>query len=152
MNFEYYMQLALAQAQQGGRLGEVPIGAIVVTPQGQVIGSAFNQVERQCTQLAHAEMQAMQQAGQVLKDWRLTDCVLFSTLEPFAMCMSAMILSRLSRLVFAASSPLFGYRIDKQINFTLYSSPIEVYEGVLAAEASALLRAFFENRRRNGSE
>ena len=147
-----YMQLALDQAQKAFDIGEVPIGAVVVDGAGTVIGIGHNLVEVNHTQTAHAEMLAMAQATKKIKDWRLQGCTLYVVLEPCAMCMSAILLSRVSKIVFAASSPLFGYRVDKQISFALYNCPIEIDEGILEEKASALLRSFFENRRRSSSE
>ena len=151
-NFESYMQMALLQAQQGLRLNEIPIGAIVVDKDGLVIGEGHNLVETNRTQTAHAEMLALAQAAQKTGDWRLQNCTLYSSLEPCAMCMSAAIISRVERVVFAAKSPIFGYRVDKSIGFTLYNCPIEIHEGVLASDASALLRTFFEGRRRSNCD
>jgi tRNA(adenine34) deaminase len=151
-NFEFYMKLALLQAQQGSKRGEIPIGAIVVDQDGVIIGEGHNLVETKQTQTAHAEMQALTQAAQKKGDWRLQNCTLYSSLEPCAMCMSAAILSRIRCVVFAATSPIFGYRVDKGIGFTLYNCPIEIHEGILASEASALLRTFFEGCRRSNCD
>lgn len=152
INFEKNMQLALLQAQKALALGEVPIGAIVVDEHGQVIGTGYNLVETNQTQTAHAEILALIQAAKEIGDWRLQNCVLYSTLEPCAMCMSAIVMSRVRCLVFAAASPIFGYRVDKQIGFTLYNCPIEIHEGILAADAKALLRIFFESCRRSNGD
>ncbi len=146
------MQLALLQAQKALALGEVPIGVVIVDQDGQVIGEGYNLVETNHTQTAHAEMLALIQATQRIGDWRLQNCTLYSTLEPCAMCMSAIVLSRVGRVVFAAASPIFGYRVDKQIGFTLYNCPIEIHEGILVSDAKALLRIFFESCRRSNGD
>ena len=146
------MQLALQQAQVALKLGEVPIGAVIVNEIGEVIGVGCNLVETNQTQTAHAEMLALIQAAKNNSDWRLQNCTLYSTLEPCAMCMSAIVMSRVGRVVFAASSPIFGYRVDKQIGFTLYNCPIEIHEGILAGDAKALLRIFFESCRRSNGD
>lgn len=152
MGFEDYMQLALHQAKKAAALNEVPVGAIVTNSVGQVIGSGHNLVEEKFTQTAHAELIALTQAGLAIGDWRLAGCSIYVTLEPCAMCMSAIILSRISRVVFAAPSRVFGYRVDKQISFTIYNFPIEIHEGVLASEAEALLCDFFARCRRSAGE
>lgn len=151
-DFESYMRLALLQAQQALQVGEIPIGAIVVNKQGIVIGEGHNLVESRQTQTAHAELLALTQAAQTIGDWRLQGCTLYSSLEPCAMCMSAIIMSRIEYVVFAATSPVFGYRVDKGIGFTLYNCPIKIHEGVLASEASSLLRTFFEGCRRSNCD
>lgn len=152
MNFEQYMQLAIIQAQKALLVGEVPIGAIVVAANGEVIGEGYNLVETNQTQTAHAEMMAIRHATQKIGNWRLQGCTLYSSLEPCAMCMSAVVISRVARVVFGATSPLFGYRVDKQIGFTLYNCPIEIHEGILASDASALLRTFFDGCRRSNGD
>lgn len=152
LTFEQYMQLALQQACKAMQLGEVPIGAVVVDEHGLVVGVGHNLVETNQTQTAHAEMLALIDASKKIGNWRLQNCTLYSSLEPCSMCMSTAVLSRISRLVFAAKSPIFGYKVDKSIGFTLYNCPIEIREGVLAAEASVLLRTVFEGRRRSNCE
>lgn len=149
MQVEEYMRIALEQANLAVVCQEVPIGAVIVSPSGEILAQAYNQVEKMHSQVGHAEMLALQQAGQILGDWRLNGCTIYVTLEPCAMCMSAILLSRVSKLVFAAGSPLYGYRVDKQINFALYNCPIVVQEGVLEQEATAVLRAFFKSCRRS---
>lgn len=146
------MQLALLQAQKALAIGEVPIGAIIVDETGEIIGAGYNQVEANQTQTAHAEMLALIQAASKKGDWRLQNCTLYSTLEPCAMCMSAIVMSRIRCIVFAAASPVFGYRVDKQIGFTLYNCPIEIHEGILASDAKALLQIFFESCRRSNGD
>ncbi len=152
INFEKNMQLALLQAQKALAIGEVPIGAIIVDETGEIIGAGYNQVEANQTQTAHAEMLALIQAASKKGDWRLQNCTLYSTLEPCAMCMSAIVMSRIRCIVFAAASPVFGYRVDKQIGFTLYNCPIEIHEGILASDAKALLQIFFESCRRSNGD
>jgi tRNA(adenine34) deaminase len=152
IEFEKYMQLAMLEAKKAQSIGEVPIGALIVSEDGQVLAASFNQVETNQTQVAHAEILALMAAGQKTGDWRLPNATLYSTLEPCAMCMSAIILSRIKRVVFAASSPIFGYRVDKQIGFTLYNCPIEIHEGILAGDARALLKDFFESCRRSNGD
>ncbi len=147
MQTEQYMQLALNQAYLAASSAEVPIGAVVISPEGQVIGQAYNRVEELHSQVGHAEMLALQQAGQSVGDWRLAGCAIYVTLEPCAMCMSAILLSRVSKLVFATTSTIYGYRVDKQINFALYNCPIVVQEGVLEEESLTVLRAFFKTCR-----
>lgn len=148
---EKFMKLALEQAQIAFNAGEVPVGAVIVDSNGNIIASAYNQTEKLKTQTAHAEMLALQQAGQKIGDWRLKECTLYVTLEPCAMCMSAILLSRISKISFAAGSPLFGYRVDKQISFALYNCPVTIQEGILDKDASVLLRSFFRSRRRSSS-
>lgn len=147
----FFMKQALKLAQKAFEADEVPIGSIVVSPEGRVIGRGYNTVEFKHTQLAHAEMICMQKAGAKLNDWRLADCWLYVTLEPCAMCMHMAVLSRIGGVVFGARSPLFGFHLDNDLTIALYkkSAPI-VIEGVCADEAALLLQRFFKTKRKKG--
>lgn len=146
---ECYMQLALAQAQQAFEKDEVPVGAIIVAPDGKVIAQAYNAVEQTHSQTAHAEMHAIAQAGAVLGDWRLEQCWLYVTLEPCAMCMNAIIISRLAGVAYGASSPLFGYlKVDKEGSSWLYKrDALTILSGIGEKESRQLLQQFFKQKR-----
>src|SRR6202453_2205085 len=96
-----FMRLALAEAHAAEAAGEVPVGAIVVTPAGEIIARGNNQVLRTSDPTAHAEVVALREAGRALGNYRLTGCTLYSTLEPCAMCAGAILHARIARLVFA---------------------------------------------------
>ncbi len=106
-----YMKMALAQAKKAFAADEVPIGAIVVDSEGQVMGRGYNQVEKKHLQTAHAEVIAISRACKKVGDWRLNDCTLYVTLEPCTICMGLVGLSRVKRVVFGAQSTLFGYQL-----------------------------------------
>lgn len=144
-----YMQLALTQAQLAFDKDEVPVGAIVVAPDGKVIAQAYNLVEHTHSQTAHAEIQVIAQAGTALGDWRLQDCWLYVTLEPCAMCMNAIILSRVVGLVYGASSPLFGYlKVDKEGSSWIYKrDALTILSGIGELESQQLLKQFFKKKR-----
>ena len=146
---ESFMQLALAEARASLEHGDVPIGAVIVH-EGEVIARAHNQRELLQDPTAHAEIIALTQAASAMETWRLTDCVLYVTLEPCVMCAGALVLARIARLVYGADDPKAGacvslYRIpeDERLNHRL---PITA--GVLADECSEILREFFRARRR----
>lgn len=142
------MQLALQQAKKALTKNEVPIGAVVVDKAGNVIAKAFNKVESCNSQTEHAEILAIRSAGKKLSDWRLNDCTLYVTLEPCNMCMSAILLSRISKVVYGADSPIFGYKLDNNKNFEIYNSPILIKSGVCSEEAAQLLKMFFKEKRK----
>ncbi len=147
----WYMQQALLQAEQAFLQDEVPIGALVVASDGAVLGVGFNTVEHNHTQTAHAELQALSQAAIAQKDWRLEGSTLFVTLEPCVMCVGAARLSRISRIVFGASSPLFGFRLDNDLGLWLYNKDSMIIQGGIEEEAcSAVLKKFFQQKRKKG--
>ncbi|MBX5476525.1 MAG: tRNA adenosine(34) deaminase TadA [Clostridia bacterium] len=143
------MRRALELARRAADVGDVPVGAVIVSPEGAVLGEGYNRREADGDPTAHAEVVALRQAARALGHWRLEGCTIYVTLEPCAMCAGALVLARVRRLVFGASDPKAGavgslYNIaqDARLNHRL-----EVTSGVLAEEAAALLRAFFRERR-----
>jgi tRNA(adenine34) deaminase len=142
------MQLALAAARAAADAGEVPIGAVIVKD-GVVIAEAHNSPRTDHDPTAHAEITAIRRAAQVLGDERLTDCELWVTLEPCAMCAGAIAHARIARLYYAASDPKggaveHGARVFEQPQ--CLHRP-EVYSGIGEAAAAAMLRGFFRERR-----
>ncbi len=142
------MKKALNQAKKAFNKNEVPIGAIVVDKNNKIIGKGYNQVESKMCQSEHAEIIAIKNACKKIGDWRLEDCTLYVTLEPCSMCISLIILSRISRCIYATKSNIFGFSVDKHINFELYRSPILIKEGACKVEAQNLLGTFFKNQRK----
>ena len=142
------MQRALAAARAAAHGGEVPIGAVVVKD-GVVIAEAHNSPRTDHDPTAHAEILAIRRAAQVLGDERLSDCELWVTLEPCAMCAGAIAHARIARLYYAASDPKggaveHGARVFDQAQ--CLHRP-EIYSGIGEAEAAAMLRGFFRERR-----
>ena len=144
---ETYMKLALEQAQQAARLGEVPVGAVVVR-QGKVISAAHNLREQNHIATAHAELLAIEEACRVLGDWRLEDCTLYVTLEPCPMCAGTIINSRLQRVVYGAPDPRAGCcgSVANFFHMPFNHAPV-LTAGVLEQECAGLLRGFFEQKR-----
>ena len=145
---ELWMRRALATARRAAVRGEVPVGAVAVRA-GESLGAAGNRVERGPDATAHAEMICLRRAAARLGSWRLTDVTLYVTLEPCPMCASAMVLSRLDRLVYAAADPKKGadgsaYRI---LDHPANNHVVRVERGLLADEAAALLSGFFQRLR-----
>lgn len=149
MDDAVFMTLALAQARRAMDADEVPVGAVVVR-QGQVIANGSNAPIARQDPTAHAEIQALRAAAQVLGNYRMVDCELFVTLEPCAMCVGAILQARLKRVVFGASDPKTGAAgsvIDLFVNPRLNHQTL-VQGGLLETECSALLQTFFQERRR----
>jgi len=143
-----FMLEALGEARAAASRGEVPIGAVVVRA-GEIIGRGHNLRESSNDPTAHAEMIAIRLAATALDSWRLLECTLYVTLEPCVMCMGAIILSRISRLVYACRDPRAGavgsiYDFSRDDRF---NHRVEVEEGVLADECGALLSGFFQDLR-----
>lgn len=145
---EYFMRQALRQAQEAEEKGEVPVGAIVVWKQ-KIIARAGNQVETLKDGTAHAEMIALTQASAAVGDWRLTECCLYVSKEPCAMCAGAMVNCRLGKLVFGCPDPRMG-GAGGALNITSFPGMlhrVEVEAGLLQEECSAQLKDFFRRRR-----
>jgi tRNA(adenine34) deaminase len=144
------MRRALELAAAAPRTGDVPIGAVVVDADGQLIGEGFNVRERDGDPTGHAEMVALRAAAGRIGEWRLSGCTLVVTLEPCTMCAGATVLSRVDRLVFGAydeKAGAVGSLWDVVRDRRLNHRP-EVIGGVLAEESTALLEAFFADQRR----
>lgn len=153
MNDSEWVALALEEARSAEAAGEVPIGAIVVQ-QGALVGRGQNRVLRDLDPTAHAEIVALRQAARTLGNYRLTDCELYSTLEPCPMCAGAMIHARLGRLIYAADDPKAGAvtSVVQVLNHAKLNHQMVVTSGIRADESAELLRSFFRRRRGNVSE
>jgi tRNA(adenine34) deaminase len=143
------MGQAVELAQRAGEKGEVPVGAILVKD-NVLIAEAHNRREQSGSPVAHAEMLAIQAASEKIGNWRFIDTTLYVTLEPCPMCAGAIVLARIPKVVYAAPDPKSGaagtlYNIlqDERLNHR-----VELVSGVLAEESSALLKSFFEKRRK----
>lgn len=146
---DWCMEEALEQAEQGKWNGEVPIGAVLLAPTGEIIAKSFNTKECKHDPTGHAEITLLREAGERLNGWRLSDCSLFVTLEPCPMCLSAMIHARIKNLYFGAYDPKGGalslgynFHRDQRLNHTF-----NVTGGILHFRCSKLLSDFFRERR-----
>ncbi len=140
---EYFMKQALSEAQKAFYKDEIPVGAVVVC-QNRIISKAHNLTETLSDVTAHAEMQAITAAANVLGGKYLTDCTLYVTLEPCIMCAGALHWSQISRIVFAASDPKKGY---SSLNQNILHPKTKISKGILEDECSELLRSFFRKKR-----
>ena len=143
------MERALELARAAESQGEVPVGAIIVNEQGDVIAEAANGPIALSDPTAHAEILALRQAGTALRNYRLPGCTLYVTLEPCAMCAAAIVHARIERLVYAASDPkagACGSALDV-LHAPAMNHHVTVEAGQFAEESSALLKAFFQDRR-----
>jgi len=145
---EIWMRQALALAQTAESAGEVPVGAVLVK-NGELLGEGYNQPISTHDPSAHAEIIALRAAGKRLGNYRLVDTTLYVTLEPCAMCMSAILHARVGRLVFGAADPKRGAVVSAlRLNEAEFMNHrVELTEGVLAEECGELLRDFFRSRR-----
>ena len=145
---EYFMRLALREAERAAEHEDVPIGC-VIAHEGEVLAAAGNERELRDDPTAHAEVLAMREAGRTLGSWRLAGTVMYVTLEPCAMCAGAIVLGRVPRVVFGATDPKAGAAGSV---FDVLAEPLlnhrpEVAGGLLDEESAALLRTFFALRR-----
>jgi tRNA(adenine34) deaminase len=153
MTHDYYMQLALQQAEAALAEDEVPVGCVIVQGE-QIIAAAYDQREQLRDPTAHAEMIAITQAAQSLGDWRLEGCSLYVTLEPCCMCAGAILNARVPQVIYGATNPkagavqsLFHLLSDERLNHRC-----EVVSGVLADRCSEFLTRFFQAQRRLGKK
>ncbi|HEU5247216.1 MAG TPA: tRNA adenosine(34) deaminase TadA [Candidatus Udaeobacter sp.] len=147
-NDECFMREALHQALKASKAGEVPVGAIVVRA-GRIIGRAYNQVELLKDATAHAEMLALTQAEAAVGDWRLTDCDLYVTKEPCAMCAGALIHTRIRRVIFGCADPAAGAAgsVINLLQMPTSNHRCDIASGVLQNECASILKDFFRQRR-----
>lgn len=147
-NDEYYMKLAIEEAKKAQKLGEVPIGAIIVK-NNEVIASAHNLRETAQLPTAHAEHIAIERASKVVGSWRLEECKLYVTLEPCVMCAGAIVMSRIPKVVYGATDPKGGCSgsLMNLLEESRFNHRAEVVKGVLEQECGDLLRNFFREIR-----
>jgi len=144
-----YMELALEEARRSAARGEVPIGAVLVDEEGNLLARNGNRSIELCDPSGHAEILVLREAGRRLANYRLTGTTLYVTLEPCVMCAGALVHARVRRLVYGAADPktggvvsVYGVGSDNRLNHLL-----EIQGGLLAEESAALLRDFFASRR-----
>ena len=146
---EHSMTLALAEAESARDLNEVPIGAVIVDENGEILAAASNRTITDSDPTAHAEILALRIAAKKLGNYRLTGCTLYTTIEPCVMCAGALVNARISRLVFGAHDERFG---GVETKFRLCDSDdlnhrMEIVSGVLADQCRGLMQDFFRTRR-----
>ena len=146
---EYFMRKALAQAKLALRNNEVPIGAIIVNEDGEIVARAYNKIEKIGCQLGHAECLVIQKACKKIGDWRLNQHWLYVTLEPCSMCLGLIELSRLKGVIYGGPSALFG-AITNEKERPSYAKSLVIKSGVLETECIELLQQFFGKVRKKG--
>ncbi len=147
-NHDFFMAQALEEAKKAYALQEVPVGAVVVL-NGEIIGRGFNQPISSHDPCAHAEVMALRDAANHIKNYRLVDADLYVTVEPCTMCSGAVVHARIKRVIFAALEPKAGVVCSQMTVFkqSYFNHEVDVVAGVLAQECSALMQEFFKMRR-----
>lgn len=145
----FFMKEALKQAKKAGKIGEVPIGCVIVQDD-KIIARGYNRRNTDKTTLAHAELLAIKKASKAVGDWRLEDCTLYVTLEPCQMCAGAIVQARMKRVVAGAMNPKAGCAgsILNLLQVERFNHQVEFTHGVLGEECSALLQTFFKELRK----
>ncbi len=149
IDHEHYMKLAIEQALKAQDIGEVPVGAIVVDNQGEVIGKGFNQCITMHDPSLHAEMVAVREACKRVNNYRLVNTSLYVTLEPCSMCAGLLVHSRIKNLIFAATDLKTGAAgsVINLVQHDMLNHKVNVIDGVLSNECSGMLSTFFAMRR-----
>jgi len=144
-----WMQQALVLAREAAAHGEVPVGAVLVSAAGELLGSGFNHPIASHDPTAHAEIVALRMAARNQQNYRLPGSTLYVTIEPCTMCVGAMIHARVTRVVFGASEPRFGALVSQRrlLDTGEFNHFLQYQGGVLAEECGALMREFFKARR-----
>lgn len=142
MNEEYYMELALNQAQKAFKKKEIPIGCVIVK-NGKVLAKAYNTREKSKSAIAHAEILAIKKACKRVKNWRLEDAEIFVTVEPCLMCMGAILNARIKSVYFGAKNTSME---NAKIDYTksILNHKVNVYVGIKEEECASLLKSFFK--------
>lgn len=150
---ERYMKEAIRQAHKAWKLGEVPIGCVIVRD-GKIIARGYNRRNTDKNTLAHAELQAIRKASRAAGDWRLEDCTIYVTLEPCQMCAGAIVQSRLTEVVIGCMNPKAGCAgsILNLLEMDRFNHQVQVTRGVLEEECSAMLSRFFKDLREKKKE
>ena len=147
MNDLYFMNMAYHQARKAMAINEVPIGAVLVDKNGAVLARGYNQVEKKQTQLAHAEISVLAKAAKKSINWRLSGATLYVTLQPCLMCLGALYLSRVSRVVYGMPSIKFGIPLDQGVALGIYKNLETKIECMNFEKAKDILRLFFQKKR-----
>ena len=143
----FFMDMAYKQACKAFAENEVPIGAIIVDRDGVVLARGYNQVEKKQTQLAHAEISALAKATKASKSWRLSGATIYVTVQPCLMCLGALYLSRLSRVVYGIQSTKFGIPLDQGIEIGIYKNLDTTIECMNYEKSKEILQLFFKKKR-----
>ncbi|HEX7312674.1 MAG TPA: tRNA adenosine(34) deaminase TadA [Pyrinomonadaceae bacterium] len=146
---ECWMREALRAAREAARMGEVPVGACVVGPDGGLLAVASNRTRTDCDPTAHAEVLALREAARVVGNYRLTGSVVYSTIEPCAMCAGALVQARVARLVYGARDEKAGAveSVFRVCDASSLNHRMELSAGVLEADCRALIQEFFREKR-----
>ncbi len=144
-----FMELALKEAKKAGQIGEVPVGSVLVSENGEILSAAHNQTINLVDPTAHAEILALRKAALEINNYRLPNTTLYVTVEPCIMCMGAIVHARISRVVFGATDPkwgaagsLYNYAEDDRLNHR-----VEITAGVRAEDCRRLMQDFFRAKR-----
>lgn len=145
---EIYMKEALKEAEKAYRLGDVPVGVVIVKDD-KIIARGYNKKEKNNIATEHAEIIAINKACKKIKNWRLNDCIMYVTLEPCLMCAGAIIQSRIKKIVYGASNKNYGYveSIDQILSNKKNGYIVEIEKGVLQEQSVQLLQKFFKEKR-----
>jgi len=146
---KYFMELALKEAKKAGQIGEVPVGAILVSENGEILSAAHNLTIKLVDPTAHAEIMALRKAAHEINNYRLLNTTLYVTVEPCIMCMGALVHARILRVVFGANDlkwgaagSLYNYAEDDRLNHR-----VEIIAGVCAEDCRRLMQDFFHAKR-----
>lgn len=144
----YFMEVALKEAKKAYKIGEVPVGCVLVNQNNKIIAKAYNKKEKLHDVCGHAEILCIKKASKKIGDWRLNDLTLYVTLEPCLMCSSAIIQSRIKRIVFGAYEQNTGAVLSRIHAFKMENSSCLVDGGILEEDCKKVIQDFFKEKRK----
>ena len=148
----FFMGLAYKQACKAYEIDEVPIGAVIVDQAGNIVASGYNKVEKNSTQLDHAEMIVLKKASKKIGNWRLEGLTLYVTVQPCMMCLGAIYLSRVSFVIYGVKSFKYGFELDIKNISGIYQNLHTTVQYIDYSLAQKLLKSFFKKRRNDEME
>ena len=152
VNHDFFMKKALNQAKIALKNNEVPVGAVIIDPNNEVIAQSYNKIEKLQKQQAHAEVLAIEKACKKIGNWRLNGCKIYVTIEPCLMCFGLIQLSRLEKIIFGAKSTLFGVGLYKVESSFPCVRKIDILGGIQKQECLGILKLFFSEVRNKRKE
>lgn len=147
MNYEYFMEIALKEAKKAFKNNEIPVGAVLISENGEILAKGYNKKEKKKDISSHAEIEVIKKASKKINSYHLANSIIFITLEPCLMCLEAIKEAQIKKIVFGAKDDNLPKYVETFKKDYAFNSKIEIIEGIKEKEAKDLLKEFFKNKR-----